>query len=100
NLSIHALRDTATSSVSPEIKKVFIQTEPSGSQIWINRKFVAQSPSMVAISITDSSTLTIRKEGYIPRTFQVKSSLPPRVNIKLRKDNIRQSPEQNIRVID
>ena len=98
--SVHAMRHTATSSEPSQVKKVFIQTDPSGSQIWINRKFVAQSPSLVSVPISDSSTLTIQKEGYISRTFQVKKSLPPRVNIKLRKDTAQELPDQNIRVID
>ena len=98
--SVHAMRHTATSSEPSQMKKVFIQTDPSGSQIWINRKFVAQSPSLVSVPISDSSTLTIQKEGYISRTFQVKKSLPPRVNIKLRKDTAQEFSDQNIRVID
>ena len=98
--SVHAMRHTATSSGPLQVKKVFIQTDPSGSQIWINRKFVAQSPSLVSVPISDSSTLTIQKEGYVSRTFQVKRSLPPRVNIKLRKDAAQKLPDQNIRVID
>ena len=97
--SVSTLRNTATTSVLRK-KKIFIQTEPSGSQIWVNRKFVAQSPSIVTVPITNSSTLTIRKEGYIPRTFQIKRALPPRVNIKLQKDTNDQSPEQNFRVIN
>ena len=102
-LSVPAMRHTASPEsppVQPQVKKVFIQTEPSGSQIWINRRFVAQSPSIVNIPVSNSSTLTIRKEGYIPRTFQIRSSLPPRVNIKLRKDSTNPYPDQDVRVID
>ena len=98
-----AMRHTASPEsppTQPQVKKVFIQTEPAGSQIWINRKFIAQSPSMVNVPISNSSTLTIQKEGYIPRTFQIRSSLPPRVNIKLRKDSTHPYPDQNVRVID
>ena len=106
--SAPAIRHTASPTpppppptVQPQIKRVFIQTEPSGSEIWVNRKFVAQSPSIVNISVSNSSTLTIRKEGYIPRTFQIKSSLPSRVNIKLRADPANNHyPNQNVRVID
>lgn len=98
--SVHAMRHTATSSEPLQVKKVFIQTDPSGSQIWINSKFVSQSPSLVSVPISASSTLTIQKEGYVSRTFQVKKSLPSRVNIKLRKDTAQELPDQNIRVID
>ena len=102
-LSVPAMRHTASPAPPPvqlQVKRVFIQTEPSGSQIWINRKFIAQSPSIVNVPISDSSTLTIRKEGYVPRTFQIRSALPPRVNIKLRKDSINPFSDQNVRVID
>lgn len=101
--SIRTVRDTASpeaAPVAPQVKKIFIQTNPSGSQIWVNNEFIAQSPSIVSISMTDSPTITIHKEGYISRTFQVRNPIPPRVNIGLRKDTRRKAPAKNIRVIE
>ena len=101
--SAQTVRDTASpvpAPVAPQTKKIFIQTDPSGSQIWVNNKFIAQSPSAVSIPVSFASTITIDKEGYIPRTFQVRGPLPPKVNIKLRKDTRRQPSRKNIRFID
>ena len=101
--SVPPVRGTAspeTAPVAPQVKKIFIRTNPSGSQIWVNNEFIAQSPSVVSIPLSDSPTITIHKEGYISRTFQVRSPVPSRVNIALRKDTGRKVPAKNIRVIE
>ena len=87
---------------APTIKKVGIYTHPSGSQIWINSKFVAQSPSLVNVPLTNTSIITVRKEGYVSRSFRIDTSrpFPSRLDITLRKNMERKPARQNIRIID
>ena len=78
-------------------ENMFIQTEPSGAEIYINGRPVSHSPSVVFVPL--SSTITIQKNHYFPRSFKTKSPLPNRIRIKLNKKP-EDRPRGRVRVIE
>ncbi len=82
------------------VKKVWIQTKPSGATIYMNKKAIANTPTLLDIHLNKFTGLTIYKQGYFPYPIQKHqvSQLDNSLSVTLQK-NIQKVRPKNIVII-
>ena len=93
--------ETSRSISNTFIKKVWIQTTPSGATIYINKKAIANTPVSLDIDLTHLSELIIHKQGYLSYSLQKKQvdQLNNSLFITLQKNTKRRRRSKNITII-
>ena len=77
-------------------RRIFITSKPSGAAIFINNQFSSKyTPSLVELTLIKSSSITLKKEGYLSKSFRLdpKKQTNNSVSIDLTVDHLSQSPE-------
>ena len=76
-----------TRQPSQNLKRIYITTHPSGTEIYINDKFYGHSPEVVPFPNQNNITLTLKKQGYHSKSFQSTTGaakLPKKIEIQLK----------------
>ena len=77
-------------------RRIFITSKPSGAAIFVNNQFSSKyTPSLVELTLSKSSSITLKKEGYLSKNFRLdpKKQTNNSVSINLTVDHLSQSPE-------
>ena len=70
-------------------EKIHISTHPSGAELYLNKKPSGQSPAIVNFPKEGYVVLTIKKRGYISKSFQSNhgsKNIPKKLNIELKRN--------------
>ena len=83
-------------------RKIFITSKPSGAAIFVNNQFSSKyTPSLIYLTLSESSNITLKKEGYLSKNFrfdpnkQTNNSLI----INLTEDHLRNTFPETIHII-
>ena len=70
------------------IKKVFVKSNPSNANIYINNKITSKyTPSLLNLRLDNTVFITIKKSGFLPKTIAINSTnFQSRISINLVKD--------------
>ena len=97
----HAFPSKMSNSVDVN-RNIFIHSNPSGAAIFINGEFSSKyTPSLIALTADKSLNITIKKEGYLSKSFVLDPNkhLNNSLNINLTVDHQRNISSEKIQII-
>ena len=95
----HAQKRHPSQATTVGIKAVFINSSPSGAAIFLNDSFSSRwTPSVLKLSDKGNFTITLKKQGYVPKSIQFRGQ--SNLDVRLQAVSGKKTYPKRIQIIE